>query len=461
MLNIPYNPFRKPISKIEPSDLAVLREVCEGWYVEYKSEGMDTKKIAKSLSSFSNHYGGWLFYGIKESTDGTRTAGYFPGIEASEIPAIEEKIRNAASDCINPTPYFEHKVLYGPCSEIKLEKDKAIIAIAVSSGANPPYIHADGKIYRRVADSSSPKPETDRAILDQLWERGRRTRDRLKDFISQTPSLSKGEDNLCILNLTIMSDPFFESGRYYLSGFEHFVKLMSEPPVPFDNFFTTTDGFVARQVANNDPYNLLLTWKFYDHCTTVVTLPFNSSEISSIYRGGWLNGYEQETKFLDVCERWNLEGGRVLDLNFAFQLIVSALYRHRLLVGEIDIAGPFYIKMNLQNIWRAIPFIDTAGFSDFIESHGIPVIQDTGAFAPPGTSLKSFIVLPSRDIPPGKPSDKDLLESSYVDAVIVFIHLAHALGLPQTVIKTSIYDLILLSNRATKVQNTRNSRIRK
>jgi len=31
-----YNPFNKPISKLEAKDLGVLKDIPEGWYIEYK-----------------------------------------------------------------------------------------------------------------------------------------------------------------------------------------------------------------------------------------------------------------------------------------------------------------------------------------------------------------------------------------------------------------------------------------
>ena len=67
-----YNPFSKHLDDLEPSDLSILRDVAEGWYVEYKIAVPSPNSIAKSISSFANTYGGWLFYGVAESHDGRR-----------------------------------------------------------------------------------------------------------------------------------------------------------------------------------------------------------------------------------------------------------------------------------------------------------------------------------------------------------------------------------------------------
>lgn len=56
-----YSPFDKSIRDLEASDLAILKIVHEGWYVEYKSELVKAPALAKALSAFANTYGGWLF----------------------------------------------------------------------------------------------------------------------------------------------------------------------------------------------------------------------------------------------------------------------------------------------------------------------------------------------------------------------------------------------------------------
>ena len=61
-----YSPFDKSITDLQPSDLAVLKFVSEGWYVDYKRDLIDSGGMAKALSAFANTYGGWLFFGVSE-----------------------------------------------------------------------------------------------------------------------------------------------------------------------------------------------------------------------------------------------------------------------------------------------------------------------------------------------------------------------------------------------------------
>ena len=96
-----YTPFNKEFEEFSGSDLVGLREVREGWYVEYKSQLPSTRDLAKSLSSFANQYGGWLFLGVSETPD-SLIAGNFPGIENEKVPKVLESLRNAAKDIVRP-----------------------------------------------------------------------------------------------------------------------------------------------------------------------------------------------------------------------------------------------------------------------------------------------------------------------------------------------------------------------
>jgi predicted HTH transcriptional regulator len=60
-----FYPFGKSFIKVKEKDLELLKSVAEGWYVEYKKEKQNGKKIAKSISSFANSHGGIYFIGIE------------------------------------------------------------------------------------------------------------------------------------------------------------------------------------------------------------------------------------------------------------------------------------------------------------------------------------------------------------------------------------------------------------
>ena len=92
-----YRPFSNDLAEVSGNDLERLRSVHEGWYVEYKQRLVTPRDLAKSLSSFANQYGGWLFLGIVEDGE-EHVAREFPGVPDSELSKVLETVKNSAKD---------------------------------------------------------------------------------------------------------------------------------------------------------------------------------------------------------------------------------------------------------------------------------------------------------------------------------------------------------------------------
>lgn len=317
MPNSRYSPFKNELNQLSAKDLSVLRTVPEGWYIEYKQEIPSTKSIAKSISALANTYGGWLFYGIKEAESGDRTAEEFIGIPVSKVSEAEMLIRQAASSLISPSPYFETCVLYGRCDELGMAEDMAIIVVEVPMSYDAPHVHGDGRIYRRVADASEPRPETDRHFLDILWQRGDKRRQALEKLLDFKPEISKGEGENSYLELFLLPIPWREVTPQHYIEFEEFAELMKsgEPEsggIPFDNVFSTSDGYIARQANENTYESLLLTWRYNADGVSHITIPFSSYPFAPEAVQGksrisaFLDGYSYATTFFEECtgEKW-------------------------------------------------------------------------------------------------------------------------------------------------------------
>lgn len=424
-------------------NLAILRNVAEGWYVEYKSQIVPVKSIAKSIAAFANHYGGWLFYGIGEANDGSNTAGDFPGLDQGEVELLIERIRNAAKDVVNPSPYYEYKILTGPCAEIGLPDNKSVVVILIPSGPNAPYIHSDGRIYRRIADSSDPKPETDRFILDQLWQRGQSSQAKLTSFLQTELTLSKGEDETCYIELFFLPDPLGASGQRSNLKFAKFIELMTDTTTPgisvlCDNFYTMADGFVGRDVNINNPYNLVLTWRHFRNGFSVISVPFSSTLIGEIRSGGWLHGYEQENAFVQLIQDRRHNDSYLLDINQLLFMVMGIITQQRRLMEHGDIKGPLYAKAVLRNIWRRVPFLDTERYIRQISEHGLPVIQFSEEFAPPGTTFDSLVLIPENDTEDDETQDEnEPIRNQARSASYILGYILNAIGIP---IKTILPD---------------------
>jgi hypothetical protein len=452
-MSLRYKPFDGSLKDISPSQLLTLKDVREGWYVEYKSALIEPKKLAKSLASFANQYGGWLFLGVQEDPK-ELVADSFPGIENTEVTTACENIKNASKDLLNPEVFYDYRIFKGPIKDINLPAGRSVIAICIPESADTPHVHKDGRIYRRVGDSSDPKPETDRFILDRLWERGKRARERLAEFVSHEPIVSEEEKNRCYLHLSILSDPYEIKGDRYRKGFDDFCRIMREDPLPFTNVFTHSRGFVARQAANNNPYQRILTWEFYRQCHSFITMPINFTYGDEDH---FLFGYDHREAFLRHIRDTDLRHCRILDLNWLFQVITEIARRHRLLVSEAGgVYGPFFVKAHLQNVWRAVPFLEMPTLLKHIETHDVPVVQQADMLVPAGDGLQHCVVLQER----GKNAPESM-DTVVDDAISICCPIFEGLGIPIELFTKAATELINTGAHASRVQQLRNGKTNK
>lgn len=159
--------------EIKFSHLSHLLDIEEGYKVEYKSLwNIDVKKkhLAKTISSFANTEGGWLFIGV--NNDGSVAP------ISNERTDFGQQISEIVKSTISPHPVYETIFIQHPD-----DKDKGVLAIYVHEGREPPYI-CNGTVYLRVGSSKEPVPASHRAEVDYL--------------ISKRSVFSKQLDKFCV-----------------------------------------------------------------------------------------------------------------------------------------------------------------------------------------------------------------------------------------------------------------------
>jgi len=379
-----YSPFVRDWDQLDNTDIKQLKDASEGWNIEYKRDVPKAEAAGKSLSSFANSYGGWLFYGVETPSGGASMPTSFPGIDNLAVPSVLEMLQRGAV-LVRPHPFFEHKIITGPDVVTGLPADKSLVVVRVPPGAQAPYIHNNGRIYRRIADSSEPTHETDRHILDLLWQRSNDARNQWRDIVTQEFVVSRDEERQPTVHVFLTCDPHGDRGAELPLNFDAFVDLMREPRkdsggLPFDNFFTAPYSFVARQVAKNDPYNLLLTWRQRLDGTAVVSFPLAWSSVGEAQT--WLEGYTQAARFHQLLDSSGLTKGRILDLCTLAHLLTSIVDRYRFLLREANIKFDFYGCTRIDHVWRSVPFIDVPEYSELLEKYGIPLIQHEAVRSP-------------------------------------------------------------------------------
>lgn len=154
-----------PFDKVEYNHLAQLSNFEEGWKIEYKAtyDKSVQRKLSKSICSFANCAGGWMFIGIENNTNNIVDVEKPNGeIGLNIINAIKPFVDLEVPNLIrikfleNPT-----KAGYG------------VIMIWVQEGLHPPYV-SNGAIYVRAGAQSDPVP-AERATIDYLYKKSDRT----------------------------------------------------------------------------------------------------------------------------------------------------------------------------------------------------------------------------------------------------------------------------------------------
>ncbi|MFZ5644611.1 MAG: helix-turn-helix domain-containing protein [Bacillota bacterium] len=171
------NFFGKPVELLERSDLDILakNEITEGLYMEYKEDF--PQNLPKIVASFANTFGGWILIGV-EARNHHNLPFSFPGIELTGGP--KERFRHICRDGVNPVPLFTTKIV-----ELPECPGRGVLIARIEESSYPPHITRDGRIYRRNSEGSDPVPETDRYILDRLFEKSRQNKGQVKALITQ------------------------------------------------------------------------------------------------------------------------------------------------------------------------------------------------------------------------------------------------------------------------------------
>jgi len=452
MLTPPYNPFQKRIDDVSVDDLGVLRTVPEGLYVEYKRELTDPKSIAKSVAGFANSYGGWLIFGIAEAND--TTAGTFIGIPTIDAPAAAVKIRQAISSHMSLPAYFEIKIISGQSAELGLAESRAIIFLEILPSRNTPHVHSDGRIYRRF--NNETRAETDRYLLDQLWQRSEGHQKELTAFFEHELEASKSEDEASYVEIFIVPSYWKVRTPRRAIPFKEFAQLMQQglPNVgglPFHNIFSSSDSLIARQTSGNNFERITFTWRWFYDGRSHITVPLSSCKLSDYETANnFFKTYRYSEEFLQLCKATKISWGPAIDLNTIFALFWGITLLHKKLSESAGIEFPFNLKLRTRGFWRCIPFLDLLAFKNFCTTYGLPIVQQDEAFWPP----ENFLC-----VLPGPEDGTD--ESGWIagNSTKMFAGLCQMLGFPLEGMATNeewATEITQLIGRAMEAQAHRN-----
>jgi hypothetical protein len=462
-----YSPFDDSLRQLSAANLAALTSVREGWYVEYKSQIVSASSVAKSISAFANTYGGWLFYGIKEKSKDESVAGSFVGIDSADLDAFQQTIRQAAATLVTPSPHFDLTILRGPCPEIGLEDNRAVICLQIPRSLNTPHVHKGGQIYRRISDGSEPRPENDRFILDQLWRRADKFRRGYRKWVKRGPELAKGETEAPFVRLLIVPDLWAEHSIQLDFDVDHIRETINTSDgvginLPFENVYTSAKGIVARQRTIDGPHHPSLTWKLWPDLSGEILIPITKFEVNDLDKlPSELGRYHHADRLKRILKDQHYTRVTLVDLNLLFYLLLGVTKIQNRLCKEANWKGGWLMKARLLNVWRTTPFLDISDALDRYEKYGIPMCLENDVAVPPGSDPETFGEISSFD-------HVDLEEARCVlRAQVMFGIIGNAFGIPPNLIpyeengdRTLYGELCSVGNRAIEAQRIRNTRRR-
>jgi len=371
--------FRRGLNTVSSDDLPEIKQLEEGWFVEFKSQCPDSPKLAKSIGSFANAYGGLLIIGAEEDAKTRRLKKFIP-MSLDIADETKTKIRQAVEAHLQPPPVFFMKSLELPAVSCE-STERWILLIHIPKGERAPFLHSNGCVYTRKGDSSSPIPLTDLGLLDRLWSEGRHKQEKLKkriDFLcSQSPrKLPKVE-----LIISVETDYFEESEnpRVTFTNFQSIALAPSrEGATPlFNNAHPLDSSYIARYVERS-PDAISLLWDFdYLRNLHYIALPLATHAwTGSAFEHGQIDhqGLTELTQYLSDQESQK----ELFVVDFTPAGLMMAIVLHK--VKELHrTAGQqtsrLCLNARVSGVGQSVIFVDLPRYKEHLRISGLPFVH--------------------------------------------------------------------------------------
>jgi hypothetical protein len=381
-----FKPLGKDLEGSTAENLVQLRQVAEGWYVDYKGQILPLAELAKHMSAFANQYGGWLFFGIEEASDGSRTAGAFPGISVEDANLLSIRLREAVSSHVSSPLLYEEKRFSGPLEAIGLPAGRIIYAVAIPQGQDPPYVYSTGRIYRRLSDQSKPAAETDRHALDLLFERGKSYRSRISERLRRIPEVREQQSGNAFAYIYLTPDLRLASPttRLTLEQFRNICRNKDNSQggmsIGLDQFRTSDFGFAARQIFQNNAAFAALGLRWWHDGVARLEIPINVYSVDSFAANA--PNYSRRAEFVSEVRKRNLSELQICDLAMLVQVVAALSNVYFCLEQAVSDTRPIYAAYELRNLFYRLPFFNSSSFIDRCKEDGIPVLDERSVIDP-------------------------------------------------------------------------------
>lgn len=400
-----YTPFEKSLEELTASDLESLikNEITEGYWIEYKSEFQPSKKIAKSIASFANTYGGWYFIGV-EADKTKNVATKICGFNLAEIPNPIDKFRESIKANIDPVPIF-HSML------IEIGSGKCVLVAQIPDNQETPFITKEGRIYRRVSDSSDPVSEDNRYAIDRLVDNGKELEKRFGEFCTDEREFCEAEENQSWVNIFLSPYPLgiIERDEMLLSeGIEKLIQLSQVPikisldsskeigtgNLPFNSGQVSVGSVILKQADQSNLALNHLSVEFFMDGRAKLFIPLKYLQCPHDINIAELKSPEARraiTTIVTSDKQHNSDLIRFFDIQYLWAAVTTLLNYYQEWYGKALEQNSIRVAISMENIWRLSPFCDADQWGIYVQKFGLPV-QNTDFRRMPNQKGKGYIL---------------------------------------------------------------------
>lgn len=399
-----YTPFIKPFDQLTVDDLMSLinNEIAEGYWIEYKSEFQSSKKISRSIASFANTYGGWYFIGVE--ADKTRNiATNICGFNLAEITNPIDKFRESIKANIDPVPVFHSKL-------VEIGSGKAVLVAQIPENQETPFITKEGRIYRRISDSSDPIPEDNRYAIDRLVDNGRELAKRFAKFCIDERTFSKAEEHQSWVNIYLSPYPLGIIERYDMLSSQNIEKLMQLSQVPIKIYLDSTKeigtgnllfnsgqlgvgSVILKQIDQSRMAFNSLSAEFFLDGRAKLFIPLKYMQSLDAENFDKLKSPEVKQALKTIVASDN-QGSfdlvRFFDIQALWTTVTILLNFYQEWYGKELEQNSLRVAVTMENVWRSSPFCDAPEWGVYVQKFGLPV-QQTDFIRIPGQKGKGLI----------------------------------------------------------------------